>query len=66
MYVWSLCSVKIHDLTDLKEMDAIVTLDEETKGGCFYALMCTLVMVALYFTASPELVFLFCFVVIVV
>ncbi|KAG7313919.1 hypothetical protein KOW79_022415 [Hemibagrus wyckioides] len=24
--------VKIHDLTDLKEMDAIVTLDEETKG----------------------------------
>ncbi|XP_072526408.1 WD repeat-containing protein 19 [Salminus brasiliensis] len=24
--------VKIHDLTDLKEMDAIVTLEEETKG----------------------------------
>jgi len=25
-------SIKIHDLTDLKEMYAIVTLDEETKG----------------------------------
>lgn len=32
MTVYFCCSIKIHDLSDLREMYAIINLDDENKG----------------------------------